>query len=427
MKTLILSSLIFSLLFLSASNSYSNPLNGTYTVGNGGNYPTINSAIDDAHLQGLSGPVIFEIIPGIYYDSIVISGKFINIYGDDFFSVTFRPRLSYSPANNYVMITGGISISGSTNIYIEDLSFDSDVNVEGKDIFYINNDFNGHSFTAHYYPINPNNEHNCNLIDNKNLMDVSFEHLYKITVNNNFISGKLKFFSCRVGTIENNVIDNGIFAESVWWYFTLSKNKINGNVVFLNLWTSWVFCSFYNNFITGSVIADEGRFINNTIINNSADTSTVFMESPPLYIANNIFINKAGGNVVNYRYWGGYTPFIDYNLYYNYSNDSLIQYSTSGLYNATFDNVPDFYNLSGFDEHSTSVPVSFVSPADLHLAASSYGDYGLIGIPNTLITDDIDGELRNSLYPYKGADEILDFPLPVELSLFSSSVNENDV
>jgi hypothetical protein len=428
MKMIILFSIIFSLIFLSSSNSYSDPLNGTYTVGNGGDYPTINSAIDDAYLQGIDGSVVFDIIPGIYNDSIVISGEFPGRYpGINYSILTIQPQSSFL-SSGYVMVTGGISISGSRNIIIKDLSFDTDIDVIGDNISYINNDFNGHSFTAHRYPFALyQGEHYYKLINNSNLYDVSFLGFIRIiTVESNKISGKLLFFNCQNVTIEKNIIENGLYSEHANIYYTLSKNNITGNVIFLRGNFNWLFCQFYNNFIKGSVFLDEGKFINNTIINNSADTATLYMESPPLSITNNILINKAGGNVVDFRHWGGNITVIDYNLYYNYGNDSLILYQFNST-RSSFDNVQDFFNETGFDEHSTSQPVSFVSPTDLHLAASSYGDYQLIGTPNNLITDDIDGDLRNPLYPYKGADEIVDFPLPVELAAFTSIVTNNSV
>lgn len=50
----------------------------------------------------------------------------------------------------------------------------------------------------------------------------------------------------------------------------------------------------------------------------------------------------------------------------------------------------------------------------------------LLGNPDPDVAYDIDGQPRNPLYPYKGADE-LDIPLPVELSSFTSVVNGSSV
>ena len=47
-------------------------LSGTYTIGSGGAYPTISSAITDLNTNGISGPVVFNILNGIYNEQLVI-------------------------------------------------------------------------------------------------------------------------------------------------------------------------------------------------------------------------------------------------------------------------------------------------------------------------------------------------------------------
>ncbi|MBK9402919.1 MAG: hypothetical protein IPN57_00075 [Ignavibacteria bacterium] len=61
--------LLISFFILITTNLFSAPLNGTYTIGSGGNYPTLNSALDDAVIQGINGPVIFDIVTGVYVDT----------------------------------------------------------------------------------------------------------------------------------------------------------------------------------------------------------------------------------------------------------------------------------------------------------------------------------------------------------------------
>jgi len=111
----------------------------------------------------------------------------------------------------------------------------------------------------------------------------------------------------------------------------------------------------------------------------------------------------------------------DHNNFYSSGNSNLF------LYNGIFyDNVNEFYNATGLDQHSNSRAVTFVSPTDLHLAGASIGDNELAGIPTSLVTDDIDGNPRNPAHPYKGADEP-DVPLPVELYSFTATVDRNNV
>ncbi|MBK8553845.1 MAG: T9SS type A sorting domain-containing protein [Ignavibacteria bacterium] len=85
-----------------------------------------------------------------------------------------------------------------------------------------------------------------------------------------------------------------------------------------------------------------------------------------------------------------------------------------------------YQSLSGQDLHSVSKEVNFVSATNLHLDGSSNGDLDLAGIPLTEVTDDIDGNPRNPLYPYMGADEP-DIVLPVELVSFTFQIDERNV
>ncbi|MBK8553216.1 MAG: hypothetical protein IPL53_20015 [Ignavibacteria bacterium] len=89
----------------------------------------------------------------------------------------------------------------------------------------------------------------------------------------------------------------------------------------------------------------------------------------------------------------------------------------------------DSYRLSAYpnEQHSIFKSVSFedVTTGNLHLTGSSIGDIDLTGIQITGITTDIDNQLRFS--PYRGADEVADFPSPVELVFFTSSVKNNNV
>jgi hypothetical protein len=67
-----------------------------------------------------------------------------------------------------------------------------------------------------------------------------------------------------------------------------------------------------------------------------------------------------------------------------------------------------------------------VSATDLHLTGSSNGDIDLAGTPIAGITTDIDGDTRNALLPYKGADEA-SVPLPVELKSFTAQAENQKV
>jgi len=129
---------------------------------------------------------------------------------------------------------------------------------------------------------------------------------------------------------------------------------------------------------------------------------------PPWYLLNNILVNKrvnTSGNGIHLSIDSNdpyYSADYDYNNYYvalpnNYIGKWINTYAS---------NIEEWRMLSNRDPNSVSTNVNFVSDADLHLTGSSIGDSLLIGIPISEITNDIDGELRHPISPYKGADEV---------------------
>ncbi|HMS64094.1 MAG TPA: T9SS type A sorting domain-containing protein [Ignavibacteria bacterium] len=109
---------------------------------------------------------------------------------------------------------------------------------------------------------------------------------------------------------------------------------------------------------------------------------------------------------------------IDFNCYYYFAVLNSFASTDINAYRAfAFPN----------EQHTIFKDVEFVddiSTGDLHLAGTSIGDNDLKGISIPGTATDIDNQLRVS--PYMGADEA-DFPLPVELSSFTSSVTNNNV
>jgi hypothetical protein len=82
---------------------------------------------------------------------------------------------------------------------------------------------------------------------------------------------------------------------------------------------------------------------------------------------------------------------------------------------------------TNLDLNSKNKAISFVSFQDLHLSGASIGDTDLIAIPVNGYTIDFDGDIRNTQFPYKGADENLSIALPVSWLSFSGIKNQNDI
>ena len=401
------------IILLTASNSFSTPLNGTYTIGSGGNYSTINSAFTDASLQGIDGAVIFDIITGIYNEQVdigLISGS------SSVNTVTLKSQ-SGNPAD--VIING---VSNVFNIYSSFLiiknitigiSPTTSVVLHGTGITFTGNNFNNGSIAISV----GHRSFYINITGNENIGDIDFQGAdfgsdnLHIQISDNRINGNVFLLYCFDVLVENNTIGNGI--ATIYFDGYISKNKITG---FVDA-SGYIF----NNFILGNVYGYSSILRNNTIVGGTFSTPTIVCAAG-VYLLNNIIFNPSGGTALYSFFFSDNISSSDHNDIYNGGNNNLIKYNGSA-----YNNVPDFYNATGFDQHSNSHPVTFLSPTDLHLAGSSIGDEQLAGIPIASVTDDIDGNPRNPLHPYKGADEVTDFPLPVELSSFTSSVNNNNV
>jgi len=148
-----------------------------------------------------------------------------------------------------------------------------------------------------------------------------------------------------------------------------------------------------------------------------------------LKLLNNLFINKRS----NLQGTGHHYSIaiddqrglqqLDYNNYFVSGNGGVL----GRWLNQDISNLADWKVATQKDLFSISRDIFFISEIDLHLTGNSLGDSDLIGLPISVIPNDIDLEVRNPLYPYRGADENLDYPLSVELISFTASVSNEIV
>ena len=104
-----------------------------------------------------------------------------------------------------------------------------------------------------------------------------------------------------------------------------------------------------------------------------------------------------------------YSADYDYNDYYvappnNYIGKWINTYAST---------IEEWKLLSNRDPNSVCASVNFVSDNDLHLTGGSIGDPQLVGTPIAGIQFDFDGDERDPILPYKGADEA-DSPVTLE-------------
>jgi hypothetical protein len=183
---------------------------------------------------------------------------------------------------------------------------------------------------------------------------------------------------------------------------------------------------YYNTVRLGGSNAGgtSGNVVSSCIFKNTTNLSS------SLNAKDNIFINeRTGGNAgvihagANYNNLAG-TMDVNYNCYFADGSPVNAQVRWSGT---NYNNLSDYKTaVNPQEQNSIFKSVSFVSNTDLHLIPPSSGDLDLSGTPITGITTDIDGEPRNEVVPYMGADESFP-PLPVELTSFTASIDRRDV
>lgn len=120
------SGLVALLVFFFSFDSAAQTLSGTYTIGTGGNYPTLATAVVDVTAKGVSGPVIFKLKTGTYSEQVTI-GAIGGVSATN--TITFESEsgnaadvtLSFSPTStdNYIVRLDNASYITFRNVSLE--------------------------------------------------------------------------------------------------------------------------------------------------------------------------------------------------------------------------------------------------------------------------------------------------------------------
>lgn len=154
---------------------------------------------------------------------------------------------------------------------------------------------------------------------------------------------------------------------------------------------------------------------------NTTGTTSVYNQK------NNISLNERTGGVAGVIHSGGFmlnptvgTLDVDYNLYW--ATDPVS--GAHGGWNSGYNNLDTLkFYASPHEANSIFKAATFLSNIDLHLVGAALGDMDFAATPIAGITTDIDGNTRDLLLPYKGADEA-PVLIPVELvSFVANAVN----
>ncbi|MBX7042772.1 MAG: hypothetical protein K1X85_07700 [Ignavibacteria bacterium] len=211
-----------------------------------------------------------------------------------------------------------------------------------------------------------------------------------ISIYNNFISDIKS---------PNSGSANGVFGINSTSTAANSSIKIYHNTVHLNA-------------SGGTSFGSAGLWI------STSTTST----TAALDLRNNIIVNLSApgsisGQTVAYRRSSSdlqnFSNVSNHNLFYCGAPSTNVLIFADGI--NSDQTINDYINRVTPREHnSRSVNVNFTNPSagDLHLTGASIGDLNLVGEP-VGISNDYDGDVRSSTYPYKGADETNAFTLSV--------------
>jgi type IX secretion system substrate protein/CARDB protein len=442
---------IFQLLIASVSFAQ---LSGNYIIdpSGQGQYTTFTAAMQDLQTQGVSGLVKFQLVSGVYneqvrLDSIVGTTDskriIIESLAGDPDSVTLRFAATKKYENHIIKLVGTDHITirnltfnpigsqyayairfngGISDLVIENNVFESDISIiDGGAVF------GDPSVDSLIFNFNRNRDIvlRDNLVkEGRNGISITgsfqIDNGLKIE-NNNFIKVRRLGWILSVDSVQiiNNATDT---SYQVYEGFSLNSSGPVIEIAYNNFpdldfgmtigypnTTTLHQVRVYNNFISAraqSLSLISATFVD-VFFNNFRSKDTPAMHvgfGNDVRSVNNIFMTQDGGAAI-FVSLGTEVSYSDYNVYFNLSHDSLLNWGNTGL--DFYKDLPSFTAATKLDSHSIEVNPSFKTVSDLHVSAQALQS---AGIPWNGVMDDIDGDLRGPVKPDIGADEVIALP-----------------
>jgi|GEM_PF-5728669 len=483
--------LIFFLIIAVDQSIVAQPLSGSYTIGgSSADFNSISQAISSLTTNGVSGAVVFNIRPGTYEEQVIIpeitgasSSNTITFQSEtgvaedviwqfenpDWTNYNYVVRIDAADFLRFKNITFSANLVGVTGGHGNVISFHNGLS---EDVRFENNIF---------YSIPIQTESNGVLDVYKTSSPPTLKNLI-ISGNtfNNFGNG-IKFISITGGvnnsgleiinnTFASNPAHRAIFIKS-FESPKIEKNIIkipqasmgirldvctgqisvtNNNVV-VQLYGIYLYDNFQSTPVGGlvannMVIANTGNTAGGIVLGIYADNLVIahntilatglqndgavlrfhppgsFTPNSNLSIINNIFINTGQGKVCIVPDPNKSISEMDHNILY--ANGSVL----ANWVGVDYSTLTDLQNASNMNLNSVSKMPDFENPnEDLHLIACSIGDDDLKGIPVPEVTTDYDGQIRDVLSPYKGADETYATPPHLFSSRIAVGVSDNPI
>lgn len=454
-------------------------LSGTYTIGSGGDYPTFSAAANALNTFGISGAVTFNVISGTYTDQIILyaitgasSTNTITFQSQSGDSSNVILQFASNATNNFVLKLDGTDYCTFKNMTIKSIG------TAYGTVVGITNNSDWNTFTNNQIISTANAAANGAGIYFSGAGGANDNH-----ITNNYINvvGDYGVYMQGSGTttlqagteIENNVIMHGRYGVyayyqnaikinsniisqpispssgyyyGIYLYYCDNSSEITKNKIDVKGVNSYVYGIFLgnsdgtatnralvaNNFIsvnTGGyprgIYVLASNYIN--IFNNNINLTTGGNNGRAFYLPSGGNINLTNNNIINTG--GGYAVYTTNTTTIASSNYNNLYTSggTLGYWGQNRNTLAQWQSGSNMDANSISVNPSYYSATDLHVTNFSMDK---LGTPITVITDDIDGEVRHATTPDIGADEFqANYEISVEAITAPSSTicggNEN--
>lgn len=440
--------------------SCAGPLSGNYTIGGANpDFATINNAIQSLIYCGINGAVTFNIRSGNYNEQIVLP----SINGASALnSITFKSQnndsssviISFNPTtttNNYVVLLDSAKYIRFKHLTISNPNTSIGRVVELKNSA-SNNEFSNNVIQAALSTTSSSaGVYSYNTIDNKNLFENNVItggyygiYLYGVStsskeigniIRNNVVKdfyyyGMYLYYQDSI-TVIGNTVRNSAASGTVYGlysYYADNNNYQKNKIILNNTGTTYAFYMYYNNnasgngFVANNFISQynstgtvygfySSSSSNLKIYHNSISTygstsyySMYFTGGANNVLRNNSVVNNGGG----YAIYASSTTSIsssDFNNFYTTG-------ATLGYWGGACSNLAAWKTTSGKDANSKSENPDYISNTDLHVYTPALNN---LGTPLAEVTEDIDGQPRNTTTPDIGADEYT--PLPIDLGI----------
>lgn len=440
------------LLFATPFFSHATLLSGTYVVGQGGDYTTIQEAITDLEQFGVNGAVIIKVSTGLYIEQLTINTipgasetnkVVIESVGNHPDSVVVGYPAG-SASDNYVL-----SLNNTQHVAIKNITFRA-TGLDYRRVVWCQNDVSNLYFYGNYFEtaVDQSNYGDStmlvkfedygsrreNLIFEKNKFEGGSRALRIQGVNlalgdknvvvlgNSFFdqgAAGLELASIKGIVVESNLfsnvqgIDVAVASDSS---VVITKNnfqdpnstgQVNIQISFHNSVNHLGKVRITNNIInlkTGSGIrVDNSAYVeiyHNTIYSeNTGNYYTLHLEQcDTTQIRNNIVVNNANFSVMYWDVTLNGSSYSDNNVWY--CEGSPLFYHGS----VPINDLSGWYASLGFDESSVSEYPGFEDNVSFKLGCSTSSTIQ-VGASGTGITTDIYGQSRDPESPWPGAWE----------------------